>query len=254
MSGGRVRRRGAAGARPPERAAAEAVSGGTVEGRSVLELLRELRAGSLDPRHIGAEERRACVAYLTAEGYTVPEIAQILKTSDRTVHRDRERVRADNALRPSLDLIGELVGQLSCEAAASVQRLRRLSREKEAPLAARIEAERSAWTVFREYVQSMQRLGYLPMAVPSLRADVTHRFGDDQGDALASVESMRRELERIESIQREAPSRSPEMAEGVEQVRGVLLQLEAGRRLAALKRQSGREGPEEKEVGDGDGA
>lgn len=217
---------------------------GVPGGKSVLELIREIQAGALDPRQIGAEDRRVCVAYLTAEGYSVPEIAQILRASDRTVHRDRERVRSENALRPSESLITTLVGQLSSEAATAVQRLRRLGREKEAPLSARVEAERAAWSVFREFVQSMQRLGYLPMAVPNVRADVTHRLGgfggdgwNQDGDGLPQIEAMHLELARIESIRNSAQGGSGGVIEtGVEQVRSVLLRLEAGERLREMNR------------------
>lgn len=192
---------------------------GTPPRRAVLELMRDVQSGAVDPRNIGPDERRACVAYLTAEGYAVPEIAQILKTCDRTVHRDREKTRAENALRPSAGLVLQLVGQLATEAATAVQRLRRIGREKDAPHSARVDAERGAWLVYREFVQSMQRLGYLPMAVPSLHADVTHRVATLSGPSagmgvVAGVESgvvvtgvtqideMHAELARIEEITR----------------------------------------------------
>jgi len=222
---------------------------------SDLELIREIQGGALDPRHIRPEDRRACVVYLTSEGYAVAEIAQILRASDRTVQRDRERVRSEHALRPSPELVCELVGQLAAEAASAVQRLRRIGRDKDAPPMARVEAERSAWTVFREFVQCLQRLGYLPMAVPSVRADVTHRLGGPDG--LDRIEDMRGELARLEEIQRSehggpvAPGDAMEpgpgapggsggrgsggLAVGIERVRTVLLQLEAGQRLTDLK-------------------
>ncbi len=179
--------------------------------RAVLELMRDVQSGAVDPRNIGPDDRRACVAYLTAEGYTVPEIAQVLKTCDRTVHRDREKVRAENALRPSAGLVTQLVGQLSAEAMTAVQRLRRIGRDKDAPHSARVDAERGAWLVYREFVQSMQRLGYLPTAVPSVSAHVTHQLspltaaspgGGAGAQDLPMIEEMHAELARLEELQR----------------------------------------------------
>lgn len=234
--------------------------------RAVLELIREVQSGVLDPRNIGHEERRACVAYLTAEGYTVPEIAQVLRTCDRTVHRDREKIRSENALRPSAGLVSQLVGQLSTEAMTAVQRLRRIGRDKEAPHSARVDAERGAWLVYREFVQSLQRLGYLPTAVPSVSAHVTHQLSPFLGHSPAGgalspglplIEEMREELSRLEDLQRSieltdsgqgddvpAASSRPTTTHGgaprgvgasVMQARRAILLLEAGHHIESAR-------------------
>ncbi len=57
--------------------------------RPILELIRQIKAGSVAPQHIATAERQACVMHLSAEGLSVPEIAQVLQRSDRTITRDR---------------------------------------------------------------------------------------------------------------------------------------------------------------------
>ncbi len=57
--------------------------------RPVLEVIRQIKSGSLDPQQLAAAERQACVTHLSAEGLSVPEIGQVLKRCDRTIARDR---------------------------------------------------------------------------------------------------------------------------------------------------------------------
>ncbi|MCZ6652565.1 MAG: helix-turn-helix domain-containing protein [Planctomycetota bacterium] len=64
--------------------------------RPVLEVIRLIKAGSLDSRQLAAAERQACVMHLSAEGLSVPEIAQVLKRSDRTIARDRKAIQIGN--------------------------------------------------------------------------------------------------------------------------------------------------------------
>ena len=64
--------------------------------RPVLELIRQIKSGSLDPRQLPAAERQACVKHLSAEGLSGPEIGQVLKRSDRTIARDRKAIQTGN--------------------------------------------------------------------------------------------------------------------------------------------------------------
>lgn len=153
-------------------------SGGSdAGGSSVLSLIRDLQSGRTSGINLSIDDRRRCVEHLSAEGYSVPEIAEILKCNERTIARDRKAIRQANALKVEPGFVEETVGHLMRQAEQSISRLRRMAREKESPLSSRVEAERAAWDVGRELVGTLQRLGYLPMAAAQLKADLRHSLG-----------------------------------------------------------------------------
>ena len=131
---------------------------------SVLSLIRRLRDGTLTPGSLDSENRRRCVEHLTGEGYSLTEIGEILSVSERTIARDRKAIRRANALTPDPQLADEMVGHLVREAEVSVSRIRRITREKSTPSSARIDGERACWTIAKDLVETLQRLGYLPTA------------------------------------------------------------------------------------------
>lgn len=158
-----------------------------------LELIRRLRQGELEPSSLSAEARRSCVECLTSEGCSVAEIAGVLKTTERTIARDRARIREANALRRDPALTDQMAGRLVTEADASIARLRRLSRDKDAPHAARVEAERACWAISRDLVASLQRLGHLPTAATVVQADL-------RVEAVPPREALDEELRELELV------------------------------------------------------
>ena len=96
--------------------------------RPVLELIRQIKSGSLDPRQLAAAERQACVMHLSAEGLSGPEIVQVLKRSDRTIARDRKAIQEANALQQDPRFAGEMAGVLINEAEACISHIRRAVR------------------------------------------------------------------------------------------------------------------------------
>jgi len=71
-------------------------------GPGVLSLLREIRSGTVVATSLGKENRRACVEYLAAEGFSVAEMSETLKVSDRTIRRDRLAIRSAHAVERTL--------------------------------------------------------------------------------------------------------------------------------------------------------
>lgn len=132
--------------------------------RPVRGLIAAIKAGEISGSGLRIEDRQRCVEYLSVEGFSAAEIAEILGIADRTVSRDRVAIRERLALDPDPALARQIVGQFVLRAEESAGRLRRLSRDRETPAAVKVDAERSAWGVVRDSVQVMQRLGYLPTA------------------------------------------------------------------------------------------
>ena len=118
--------------------------------RPVLEVIRQIKAGSLDSQQLAAAERQACVMHLSAEGLSVPEIAQVLKRSERTITRDRRAIQEANALQQDPKFAGEMAGILVNEADACISRIRRAARPADTPPAVRVEAERASFAIRSE--------------------------------------------------------------------------------------------------------
>lgn len=185
--------------RPSRHAGAEPGLPSWSESPGVLDLLGETRSRQRKPRDVTPEDRRRCVQHLGAEGLSVPEIAKVLGTSERTVARDRRAVRESEALTPDPKLAGVMAGRLLTEADACVSRIRRVTRDPEAPHAVRVDGERAAFEILDKAAQRLQTLGFLPSAAQRLDAALTHHFGDTP-----SLETIGAEAERLKQIEAHA--------------------------------------------------
>lgn len=80
--------------------------------RQTLDLLRGLQSGEVPAKGIAPEDRRRLVAYLLGDGYSNPEMAQILGVTDRTIERDRKAIRESNAVERDPEMVSQMVGRL----------------------------------------------------------------------------------------------------------------------------------------------
>ena len=124
---------------------------------TVLSVIRGLQSGTASPNNISISDRRACVEHLGAEGYSLVEIAEILKVAERTVARDRRAIHEANAIQRDPRLVEEIVGRLAREAELSISRMRRIAREKTTPASVKVDAEHRCYEVFGDLVRSLQR-------------------------------------------------------------------------------------------------
>lgn len=207
---------------------------------AVVDVIRAIQSKELAPEALSVDQRLACVGYLMCEGYSAAETAGILRVSDRTVMRDRARVRELGAVEAGPSLLAEMVGRLMLEAELTVQRLRKLGRDKETPASARVDAERGAWDVTRDLIGVLQRLGYLPTAITRVRADLTHRLDEQPPE----YDELREEMERVEAIRAGCRIADPAADEGIGRVKDALIRLSAGQQLRALAAQVKDKGKE----------
>ena len=169
---------------------------GEVSQRSVVDLLQGLRQGTITGATLSSHDRRACVAYLMAEGYSVAESAKICQTCDRTITRDRAKIRQENAIQRDPSFEPQMVGGLVHDAEGAIGRLRRIARDKTVSAAVRVEAEKQAWIIRCDLIKILQSLGHLPIATQHLRADLTHHVGELPD--LQTIELEIRELIQVE--------------------------------------------------------
>jgi len=64
---------------------------------NVVDTIKKIRGGFLDPKEISTSDRRVCVTYLKLEGCTQEEIAEILKVHRQTIIRDERANRREAA-------------------------------------------------------------------------------------------------------------------------------------------------------------
>jgi hypothetical protein len=165
--------------------------------RNALTIIKGIQSGDIPPGSLDKASRCACVEHLTAEGYSTVEIASILGASERTVRRDRAAIRAAHAVERDPSLVREMVGHLVMHADVAVSRIRRAVRQQDAKPGERVDAERACWTIVKDLVGMLQKLGYLPTAPVEVRGRLQHRVALEP----PRYDQLELEIERIERIQ-----------------------------------------------------
>lgn len=208
------------------------------EAEPVLTLIKRIKENRLDPCLLSAEDRRRCVEVLRGEGYSVPEIGQILKRAERTIHRDLAALRAANALQVHPQFPLQMAGEMLRQAECSIGRLRRIAREPSASAMERLTAESSAWRVFADLIGKLQSLGYLPRVPTGVVAQVVDQAG---GDPIATYDQLAQRLKELDQVDREIGLQD---AEHTAQRRTLMEMVQRGR-LSAQVEQSARRKPED---------
>jgi len=168
----------------------------------ILNLIQQIKDKLLDPRTLDKESRQSCVEVLIGEGYNEPAIAKILERNERTIKRDLIEIRKRNALTPDLNLAKELIGELIQKARLHHGQLLRIGRTERASAGEKIAAEISGWRVFREMIQTLQTLGYLPLKEQAVTGEFFYHFSDDGQEM--SLEELKQLVSHIEQSAREA--------------------------------------------------
>ncbi len=176
--------------------------------RTVLDVIRDIQGDKLDPRHLPAPDRQACVTHLSAEGFSLSEIAQILKRSERTIARDRQAIQEANALKQDPNYAGEMAGILVSEADACISRMRRATRPADTPAAVRVKAERASFVIRSELCQRLQSLGFLPTAAHRVEAHLTHAHAEPP-----SLDELENEFQRLHELEISDPRAQRELAD-----------------------------------------
>lgn len=146
--------------------------------RSVVDVISEIKSGAVNGRNLEPETRRECVAYLSAEGLSIPEMAKVLGWNDRTIRRDLELIREQNALKVGDSFAEQMAGELVAEARNCTARIRRAIRDKDAAPADRVEGERAVFQILNDLLARLQSMGYLPSIAHKVQAELTHLVGE----------------------------------------------------------------------------
>jgi len=162
----------------------------------ILSLLQQIQSEAIDPRDINKDVRQQIVEALTCEGSSIPQIAQILKVSDKTIRRDLSDIKDRNAFSPSIEIAKRLIGDMKMKAEAHRSYLMRLARAQAASMSEKSLAEYYAWKVTKGLIEKLQSLGYLPSVPHRIAADIYHH---DEEDA-QTIGELKDELTVLEGI------------------------------------------------------
>ena len=165
------------------------------DDRSVLSVIRDIQQVAIEAKSLAVEDRRRCVEHLTGDGYSIAETAEIFKVDERTIARDRAAIRQANSIERDPQMTGQMVGQLINQADTCLQRIRRVTRERDTPPNVRIDGEKTCWMIFDNLIQRLQSLGYLPTAPQQLQAELRHQI-----ESLPGFGELTDEVARLELI------------------------------------------------------
>lgn len=164
--------------------------------RPILSVIQDIKSGVLDPKLLDKDTRRECVNALLLEGFNIPQVAQLLERSEKTILRARDEIRERNALSPDIDLAKKLIGELLMRADSHRNALLRLAR-KDGSLSERTQAEYLCWKVTVELTQLLQSLGYLPEQAKSLTGTLSLNINSQEPGV--SFEGLRKQLQDIQA-------------------------------------------------------
>ena len=153
--------------------------------QSILTLIQQVKDSQIDAKTFDKDLRQQIVEVLLAEAYTVPSMAQILKVSDKTIKRDIDEIRLQNALTPNPDFVKKIIGEMVSFARINRDHLMRLARSPNTSVAERTQAEYYAAQVSFALVTKLQSLGYLPSQPQALVGNIHHSFENQDLDVLS---------------------------------------------------------------------
>lgn len=140
--------------------------------RRVIDLVRALRDGPINPESLTHEEAVNCTEYCLAEGMRPIEIAKLLDCSDRSVRRYRVEITERNALDQDPKLADVIAGRLISKVDHADATLRRLIRDERTPPADKVDACRALVEGEVKLTQVLQGLGRLPSAAQRIDATI----------------------------------------------------------------------------------
>ncbi|MEI6049562.1 MAG: hypothetical protein WCS03_11735 [Bacteroidota bacterium] len=197
--------------------------------------IQGIQNGTINASSLPTKIIEQIIEVLTAEGSSPAQIAQLLDKTDRTVRRYIVEINKKNALTPNLELVKQLVGELVQKARISHTYLLRLARLKKGSIAEKVQAEFSAWRVFKELIEKLQSLGYMPTKPQGITGDIFLHMAEGGEDEISDSKNI---LVEIEQIVKEAGTLSPETEAQIKvlktRIQNAELSSEAAKLLKSL--------------------
>jgi IS30 family transposase len=204
------------------------------EDKPVLTIISDLKNGAVSPDALDKTTRQNCVEVLIGEGYSPPQIAKIMKKTDRTIRRDLEDIRGRNALSPDLEYAKRFIGEVVVSARNHHKHLMRLARTPDATVTEKIQGEAAAWKVLKELVEKMQTLGYLPLKPQEV---IGHFLHQAEPDTIEEINAMKKQLAELEEQAKEMDIFDDEISKSIALLNEEVKQSEIKGRILEVKKQ-----------------
>ena len=201
-----------------------------IEETPVLQIIAQIRDGTLDPKQIPQDIRLDCVEHLWyVEGQPTAAIAHVLKVSDKTIRRDKDAIRERNAKKLTPEDRLKLLNEFMSKWTASQENLQRLSRLKEGSIQEKSQAGYFATKAINEQIQILQSLGIFYARPEQSEVDV-HTHEEETTPA-----KLKEELARLEKIASDKNINDPEITRLIEDVKRNIAIAEAKEGLSKLE-------------------
>ena len=198
----------------------------------ILNLIQNIQSGAVNPEGLTKEERQQCVEVLYLEGYTVPELAQILSRNERTVKRDLDDIRKCIAITTNAELAKQFIGEMVQVARLRQGRLERLAKSKEATPIERGQMEYLSWKIAKEMIERLQLLGYLPLKPQEIIGDIFHHVDGDS--PLKSLDEVQAIITEVQAVAEKSGQFDPEIVKEIEDLNAQLEKARLSRRAEEL--------------------
>ena len=181
--------------------------------KTAVELIQGINSGAVNPKTIDKPNRQQCIELLISEGYTYPQIVQVLKCSEKTIYRDLKEIRVRNELSPNVEFAKQFIGDVFHKASDHHSFLVRLARSKDTSPAEKIQSEYAAWKILKELVEKLQTLGYLPLKPQEVIGDLYHHIAAEEGGE--TLEEVKKMVSEIELVAKDTNTFTPELAKDI---------------------------------------
>lgn len=201
-----------------------------IEETPALQILAQIRDGTLDPKKILPEIRQDCVEHLWhVEGQPTAVIAQLLKVSDKTIRRDKDDIRERNAKKLTPEDRLKLLNEFMQKWTASQENLQRLSRSQTGSIQEKAQAGYFAMKAIKEQIEILQSLGIFYEKPEQSEIDI-HAHEEEVNPA-----KLKEELARLEKIANDKNISDPEITRLMEDVKRNIAIAEAKEGLVKLE-------------------
>lgn len=200
----------------------------------ILAVIQQLKDGRVEAGSLDKETRQRCVEVFVLEGYSVPQMAQILVKCEKTIRRDIAEIREHNTLTPGIELAKKLIGEMVTYSRVHRSHLMRMARGQNTSTSEKAQAEYFAHRVTMDMIDKLQRLGYLPQATQSFE----HYIKTD--DERSFVE-LRSQIIEIEKISEEAGELTPEMSRELEELKKRIDKAEIATKVIGISNKQKKE-------------
>ena len=196
-----------------------------------MQILQQIKDKTLSPRLVPKEMVSLIVGYLTLEGWTHPQIAQLFEFSEKNAQRAHREFEDMVKATTSLEFVRKKIGYFMCAADNQVAALIRIARASGTPIAEKISAEATAWRIRVDAVTVLQRVGVFPMQPQRIDANIFHHSAESEH----SPEEMRKLLENIEEEGKSAGLLNEEVKNKIKAIQVNIQAFEINREMIELK-------------------